>query len=607
MVSFKWGQVNTALPERKDFFITEIGKYLNDGNKGFIVKYRRALDGITEENANSLEKEFLKVFKEVLEQPLEPLLKQEGDGWTRFSTMKRGKAKVPNTSNINFIKDKKIKDILDSNTVNKLRGSGVSSFYKDGQINLPDFDFFEEFKTNELDVEESISLVERKGGNGRYNLKPTEGSEKHFTCDFPTKDDGKVSNLKTDFLMDLLGTAPPLEASNSEGKIEVEPIQYSFLVDEKTINNMNQRPNSETYLTPVKLEGGAFVNDGAQVSQDKFGPMKIMAAKDDLDNRTSQMQEEQVIALDGKMYQFRNKDTTGQKVLSVEFLDSGNPLTFIEDNIALFERILTPVLNDPTTVKTVKLTGMIRTKKGSEPTFSSRVISSIKSKDSKAGQDKFYMIARKRNTETGEVISIDDWAELDEEEQVNYEHIEEEMTAAEAVQVSSKAYRSKEKENGEYTYMSEDDYNKLRRSINSFTEQTFLMKEIETAKEEGDEERVEELEGLRERGIQINNDNKALLDSYVSDIQVMEGAEQGNPRVKQTVDYGKDKYATSEVNADNLEERLKEAYVEVDLIITTYGKYDLNPFSNTSANRPMSKHANKIKKYVRKLKREFGE
>lgn len=604
MVSFKWGQVNTALPERKDFFITEIGKYLNDGNKGFIVKYRRALDGITEENANSLEKEFLKVFKEVLEQPLEPLLKQEGDGWTRFSTMKRGKAKVPNTSNINFIKDKKIKDILDSNIINKLRGSGVSSFYKDGKINLPDFDFFEEFKTNELDVEESVSLVEQKGGKGRYNLKPTEGSTAHFSCDFPTNDDGKVSNLKTDFLMDLLGTAPPLEASNSEGKIEVEPIQYSFLLDEKTINNMNQRPSSETYLTPVKLEGGAFVNDGAQVSQNKFKPMQIMAAKDDLDNRTSQMQEEQVISLDGQMYQFRNKDTTGQKDFSVEFSDSRNPLSFIEDNIALFERILTPVLNDPTTVKTVKLTGKIRTKKGSEPTFSSRVISSIKSKDSKAGQDEFYMIARKKNTKTGEVISIEDWTELDEEEQVNYEHIEEEMTAAEAIQVSSKAYRSKEKgTDGEYSYISEDDYNKLRSSINSFNEETFLMDEIESAKKE-DKDKLQE---LRERGIQINNDNKAQLDSYVSDIQVISGAEEGSPKLQQTVDYGKDTYSTNEVNADNIEERLKEAYVEVDLIITAHGKYDLNPFSNTSANRPMSKHANKIKKYVRKLKREFGE
>ena len=609
MVSFKWGQVNTALPERKDFFITEIGKYLKDGNKSFIVKYRRALDGISEENANTLEKEFLKVYEEVLEQPLEPLLKQEGDGWTRFSMMKRGKAKVENTSNINYIKDKKIKDILDSNVVNKLRGSGVSSFYKDGQINLPDFDFFEEFKTNELDVEESISLVEQKGdgGQGRYYLKPTEGSEKHFSCDFPTRDDGKISNLKTDFLMDLLGTSPPLEINNTESKIQVEPIQYSFLLDENTIDNMNQKPTSATYLTPVKLEGGAFVNDGAQVSKDKFTDMQIMAAKDDLDNRTSQMQEEQVISLDGQMYQFRNKDTTGKKDFSVDFAEKGNPMTFIEQNASLFERILTPLLNDPTTVKTVKLTGMIRTKKGSEPTFSSRVISSIKSKDSKAGQDKFYMIARKKNTKTGEVISIEDWTELDEEEQVNYEHIEEEMTAAEAVEISSKAYRSKEKgEDGEYSYMSEDDYNKIRSSINSFREETFLMDEIETARDE-DEDKLKELETLRQRGIQINNDNKALLDSYVSDIQVLSGAEEGNPQLQQTADYGKDKYATNEVNADNIKERLKEAYVEVDLVITTHGEYDLNPFSNTSANRPMSKHANKIKKYVRKLKREFGE
>jgi len=609
MVSFKWGQVNTALPERKDFFITEMSKYLNDGNKSFIVKYRRALDGISEQNGNLLEKEFLDVFTEVLEQPLEPLLKKEGEGWTRFSTLRRGKAKVENTSNIKFIKDKKIKDILDSNLVNKLRGSGVSSFYKDGQINLPDFDFFEKFKTDKVEVEESVSLMEQQGdgGKGRYNLKPTEGAEKHFTCDFPTNEEGKITNAKTDFLMNLLGSSPPLETKNYESKIKVEPIQYSFLLDDKTINNMNQKASSATYLTPVKLEGGAFVNDGAQVSQDKFGPMKIMAAKDDLDNRTSQMQEEQVISLDGQMYQFRNKDTTGKKVFAVDFADNTSPLIFVEKNVSLFERILTPILNDPTTVKTVKLTGMIRTKKGSEPTFSTRVIDSIKSKDSKAGQDKFYMIARKKNKQTSEVISIEDWTELDEEEQVNYEHIEEEMTAAEVMQVSSKAYRSKEKENGEYTYMSEDDYNKIRSSINSFNEVGFLKDEIDTAREEEDEDRVAELEKLKEKGIQINNDNKALLDSYSSDIQVISGVEEGSPKLQQSVDYGKDKYATNEVNTDNIKEKLEGAYVEVDLVITTHGEYDLNPFSNTSANRPMSKHANKIKKYVRKLKREFGE
>jgi|13_taG_2_1085334.scaffolds.fasta_scaffold08339_2 hypothetical protein len=604
MVSFKWGQVNTALPERREFFITEIGKYLESGDKYFIVKYRRALDGISRENGEILEKEFNSVFKEVLEKPLVPLLKREGDGWTRFSMMKKGKAKVENTSNLDYIQDKKIKDILDSNVVNKLRGSGVSSFYKDGRIDLPDFDFFGNFSTDKIETEESVSLVERKGGKGRYDIRPTEGSEKHFSCDFPTSDEGEVTNRKTDYLMELLGTSPPLESASSESKIDVEPIAFSFKLDDKTINNMNKKPESETYLSPVKLEEGAFVNDGAQVSQSKFKPMQIMAAKDDLDNRTPQMQEEQVISLDGQMYQFRNKDTTGKKEFSIDFDDSNNPLTFIERNKNIFERILTPILNDPTSVKTVKLLGTIRTKKGSEPTFSTRVIDSIKSKDSKAGQDKFYMIARRKNKKTGEVISIEDWTELDEEEQVNYEHIEEEMTAAEAVLVSAKAYRSKEKgTDGKYSYMSEDGYNKLRASISSFNEETFLMSEIDNA--EGEDK--EELEKLRKKGIQINNNNKTLIDSYVSDIQVLSGAEEGSPKLQQSSDYGKDRYSTNEVNADNIADKLSDAYVEVDLVITTHGKYDLNPFSNTSANRPMSKHANKIKKYVRKLKREFGE
>lgn len=606
MVSFKWGQVNTSLPERKDFFITEIVKYIESGSKSFLLKYRRAEEGISEDNAAILEEQFNAILKEVLERPLEPVLKQDGDAWTRFSTMKQGRGRVTNTSNLNYIKDKKIKDILDSNVVNKLRGSGVSSYYKDGQINLPEFDFFDEFKTNKLLVEESVSLVEQKGetGIGRYNIKPTEGSKEHFSCDFPTNDEGKISNLKTDFLMNLLGNTPPLETESSEGKIEVEPIKYSFMVDEKTISGLSLGSKSLTYLIPVKMENDTFVDDGSEIMSDKFSLMQIMTAKNDLDKRTNQMMKENVITLNGQMYRYRDKKTTGRKDLPMNFDKNASPLTFIEENAGLFERILSPVLNDPTTVKTVKLVGIIRTKKAREKDFKSRVIDSIKSKDSKAGQDKFYMIARKKNTETGEVISIEDWTELDEEKQVNYEHIEEEMTAAEAVEISSKAYRSKEKgEDGEYSYMSEDDYNKIRSSINNFNEETFLMSEIDNA--EGEEK--QKLEKLRQKGIQINNDNKTLIDSYVSDIGVTSGAEERSPKVQESADYGKDKYSTNEVKQENIREKLKDAYVEVDLIITSHGKYDLNPFSNTNANRPMSKHANKIKKHVRKLKREFGE
>ena len=614
-VSFKWGQVPITLPDRRDFFIDKMAKYISDGDKGFIVKYRRVLRGVNEENAKKIEEEFNSIFKDVLEQSLVPLLKTEGEGWKRFTKTRKGKSSDDNQKNIDFIKDKKIKDILDSDVVNRLRGSGITSYFKDGSLNLPDFNFFEVFRSV-IDVDESVSLKEQElpRGKGRYNIKPTEGSEAHFSANFPTKDEGKITNAKADFLNELLGTTPPFTPSSAEGKIEVEPIKYSFKLSGKTIDNMNEKAKkSDNYLTPVELVGEEFKAKGKQIPQDTFSGIKILAAKDDLDNRTPKMQQEQVIIIDGTMYQYREKDTTGKKVFIVDFSNEGNPFTFVKQNIPIFERILAPTLNDPTTVKTVKLQGFIRTTKGKSKTFSQAATQSLKDKDSPSGQDRMFTLASKKHKETGEIISIEEWTELSVEEQTNYEHHEQELSQAEIIQISAKAYRSKQKNaEGEYEYMTEDDYNALRSSIDSASsnwlrEETTLINELKTAREEENEDRVKDLEELIERGNKILNDNKALLNEYEPALTILSGAEERSPKITSVGEYGQDTYKTNEVNVGNIEDKFENAYVDVDFIITTHGSFELNPFAKTSANRPMSKRANKIKKHVRKLKREFGE
>lgn len=606
-VSFKWGQAPITLPDRRDFFIDKMAQYISDGDKGFIVKYRRALRGVNEENAKKIEEEFNSILKDVLEQSLVPLLKTEGEGWTRFTKTRKGKSSDDNQKNIDFIKDKKIKDILDADVVNRLRGSGITGYFKDGSLNLPDFNFFEVFRSV-IDVDESVSLKEQElpRGKGRYNIKPTEGSEAHFSSDFPTKDEGKITNAKADFLNELLGTSPPFTPSSAEGKIEVEPIKYSFELSGKTLDNMNEKAKkSDNYLTPVELVGEEFKAKGKQIPQDTFSGLKILAAKDDLDNRTPKMQQEQVIIIDGTMYQYREKDTTGKKVFLVDFANQGNPFTFVKQHIPMFERILAPTLNDPATVKTVKLQGFIRTTKGKSKTFAQAATQSLKDKDSPSGQDKVFMFASKKHTETGEIISIEDWEELSEEEKTNYEHHERELSQAEIMQISAKAYRSKQKNaEGEYEYMTEDGYNALRSSIRSFNEETFLQEEIQ---QETDDSKKQKLEELREKGIEINNDNKVLFNEYEPALTVLSGAEERNPKLTSVEQYGQDTYKTNEVNAGNIEDKFKNAYVDVDFIITTHGSFEMNPFAKTSANRPMSKRANKIKKHVRKLKREFGE
>jgi len=591
MVSFKWGVSPTVLPERADFFVTEMKNYIQTGDKSFIVKYNKALEQVNPENAKKIEEEFKAVLKKVMDLPLTPILKTDGEGWKRFSTQRMGKTTETNQENISYMQDKTIKDILDFDVVNRLRGSAIAGFFKDGSLNLPEFDFFEELKLDALNVKEHVSLKEQQGerGEGRYNIKAGEGYDSHFSCAFPTNDGDKVANKKKDVLTQMLGTDAPYRNDDVETNIKVEPIKYGFDITEKTINDMNQMATSETRLTRVEEVKGEYETTGEQLPLDAYEAIEIAFAEEDFDNRNQKMIDEKIIILDGEMYQYQKKDTTGRRDKVILEFGAKNPLTFIKENKDTFERILQPILGDISTVKTVEVKALIRTKKGVSSTFSQDALSRRKKLEAGNEDINTYSMLKYKNNETGEIISVEGYAELEEEEQVNYTHFYDELTPAEIVTISSKAYRTKEKDaNGEYGYIAEDAFNALRRAVASF-----------------DVESIEE--GLKEKAERILSEKKELLDSYEPSLQVMEGAENLKPNIKTTESYGKDTYKTNEVNSENIKEKFKEAYVEVDLVITKHGFYNLNPFAKTSANRPMSKHANKIKKHVRKLKRNIGE
>tara|TARA_R110001592_G_scaffold69297_1_gene212279 strand:- start:113 stop:1888 length:1776 start_codon:yes stop_codon:yes gene_type:complete len=591
MVSFKWGVSPTVLPERADFFVTEMKNYIQTGDKSFIVKYNKALEQVNPENAKKIEEEFKAVLKKVMDLPLTPILKTDGEGWKRFSTQRMGKTTETNQENVSYMQDKTIKDILDFDVVNRLRGSAIAGFFKDGSLNLPEFDFFEELKLDALNVKEHVSLKEQQGerGEGRYNIKAGEGYDSHFSCAFPTNDGDKVANKKKDVLTQMLGTDAPYRNDDVETNIKVEPIKYGFDVTEKTINDMNEIATSETRLTRVEEVKGEYETTGEQLPLDAYEAIEIAFAEEDFDNRNQKMIDEKIIILDGEMYQYQKKDTTGRRDKVILEFGAKNPLTFIKENKDTFERILQPILGDISTVKTVEVKALIRTKKGVSSTFSQDALSRRKKLEAGNEDINTYSMLKYKNNETGEIISVEGYAELEEEEQVNYTHFYDELSPAEIVTISSKAYRTKEKDaNGEYGYIAEDAFNALRRAVASF-----------------DVESIEE--DLKEKAKRILSEKKELLDSYEPSLQVMEGAENLKPNIKTTESYGKDTYKTNEVNSENIKEKFKEAYVEVDLVITKHGFYNLNPFAKTSANRPMSKHANKIKKHVRKLKRNIGE
>ena len=146
MVSFRWGNQNLSLPQSKDYIKSEMKDFISDGDRNFIVKLKRAIESTQSSEDNS---ELLKIFRlikdDVLESPLTPFLEQDADGWKRYSQTKaRGsKEPKPNTSNINFVKEKTIGDVTEGAVVGRLRGMGAVKYMKGEEVDLPDFDIEE--------------------------------------------------------------------------------------------------------------------------------------------------------------------------------------------------------------------------------------------------------------------------------------------------------------------------------------------------------------------------------------------------------------------------------------------------------------------------------
>ena len=76
MVAFRWGNPTLTLPNSADFIKTEMNDFLNTGDRSFIVKFKRAKESVQGSSLNEQEfmGEFKKIYEEVIDQPLKPLL-----------------------------------------------------------------------------------------------------------------------------------------------------------------------------------------------------------------------------------------------------------------------------------------------------------------------------------------------------------------------------------------------------------------------------------------------------------------------------------------------------------------------------------------------------
>ena len=152
MVAFRWGNQNLSLPNSANFLKTEMNDFLSTGDRSFIVKFKRAKESVQGSGLNEQEfmGEFKKIYEEVIDQPLKPLLENK-DGWKQFSTIRSGKKGTTiNQANIDFIDDQKIENLTDAKVLTRLKGAGALEFAKKGEVNLPPFPFEEKFPKDEF-------------------------------------------------------------------------------------------------------------------------------------------------------------------------------------------------------------------------------------------------------------------------------------------------------------------------------------------------------------------------------------------------------------------------------------------------------------------------
>ena len=156
------------------------------------------------------------------------------------------------------------------------------------------------------------------------------------------------------------------------------------------------------------------------------------------------------------------------------------------------------------------------------------------------------------------------WSELDDNEKQGWTSYSSPLTAAEAKEQSSRAFRHKtmKDEEGNPIHISEKDYNSLERDEKEQFESTVRV---------------------------YSRDSRGSLSSQ--DMQ----------------DFGGDKYSTT---AENIEESFADAYVECTIELKTHMTFNMSAMRQGSANRQIDRHIKKIHRNMRKLSKtlnSFGE
>ena len=560
MVAFRWGNQNLSLPNSANFLTTEMNDFINTGDRSFVVKFKRAKESVQGSGLNEQEfmGEFKKIYENVIDQPLKPLLENK-DGWKQFSTIKN----KPNKANIEFIDDQKIKNLTDAKVLTRLKGAGALEFAKEGEVELPPFPFEEKFPKSEFSfgegekyIDDDVRLRVNAQGDG-WNLaykKENARLDAHIEILFPPVDEGKIMAEKADYILETTGQSASYKAKSSQLKVGTEVIEHSFTLFDKDLKKIGAIFKG-TVLKPMELVDDKFELKAEKQITTKLGgkglesELAFLTALSDL-NRTQEMLDKDIVMLDGQYYEYKQPSGTLDNIV-LDLLNESKG--FVRANQELFLRILNPYLNEPTVVYTGKILANIKTQETFKPTFRATALST-QTKDARYTKTRY---AEKRDNPE-ERITPEKYKALPFDKRKEYRLVDKPLTQEEIVELSEKAF--KHKETGKT--ISENAYQALS-----------------------------------------NEDKK----DYVTNLQVLEtqeGVSGSNMRGMET--YGGKDYRYDSINSANAKELFGNAFVECQIYVVNNGEYNLNPFRRGAGNRALSKEINKLKRNVRKLKKIFG-
>tara|TARA_R110002051_G_scaffold2304_3_gene12204 strand:- start:1759 stop:3387 length:1629 start_codon:yes stop_codon:yes gene_type:complete len=441
MVSFKWGNTEQALPDSADFFMDEMENYIkSDDDNQFIFNLNEALDSpdMEESDRSELHIQFRKILDAVLEKPLRPLLELEKEGFKKFITGRRtsksGSKAVPttfkdlktgkqettvefesgktqdidmvNTANVEFLEDKAIIDLMDSDVANRLKSAGGLKYGKNLE-NLPDFDYNDYMYNREPAISVQLAFTEKTDKDGDPNGQYTYVHKKedfarpqknHIEADIPAVDEGGLSNAQADWLTEITGQKATYIAKKSKDTTFTEPFDYNIVLPPSLLSELGEDI----------IERNIEANWGEN--------------------------------------------------------DKNSPFSFIHDNMATFLDMHKKFLNNPLTVQTLSVTANIKTRRTDLTPFGAKAIRTNTKKvtPKNPNPDRYEKLRHMVNSE-GDEISLEEWNKLESNEKSNYTPYSSDLTVEEIKLLSNYAFRHKEDtgEDGQPIVISESDYAKL--------------------------------------------------------------------------------------------------------------------------------------------------